>query len=211
MLIDRFCFKAVLFVFFVLTPTIAVSQDSVDLGLSVKWATRNLGADTPEDAGLYFAWGEVAAKNNYSWNTYVHCKNGANSMTKYCVDSKFGKVDSCSALLLQDDAAQTLWGKGWRCPTYEEIIELQTLCKWIWEVSGYRVIGPNGNSIFLPAVGYYDSSSVFSVGFFGCYWSSTLNADQSSYAYYLYFGQRGACTAVYDYRYLGYSIRPVIK
>ena len=140
-------------------------HEYVDLGLSVKWATCNVGATTPEEYGDYFAWGEVEPKDDYSWGTYKWCdyRNSYPYLNKY--------KGSGSILYLEDDAANVNWKGMWRMPTEAELDELKTKCTWIWitenEVNGYKVIGVNGNSIFLPTtvsdIAYYWSSSVYDV------------------------------------------------
>ncbi|MBR3609326.1 MAG: hypothetical protein IKL50_05525, partial [Bacteroidales bacterium] len=86
----------------------------VDLGLSVKWATCNVGATTPEEYGYYFAWGETTPKTTYYWSAYKYCNGTDDSMTKYCTNSKYGIVDNKTTLELTDDAAHVNWGGSWR-------------------------------------------------------------------------------------------------
>ena len=95
-------------------------HEYVDLGLSVKWATCNVGADSPEEYGYHFAWGETSPKTTYNWSTYKYCNGDEYSMTKYCDDS-FGTVDNKTTLELSDDAARVNWGGKWRMPTRAEI------------------------------------------------------------------------------------------
>lgn len=166
-------------------------HEYVNLGLSVKWATCNIGASSPEDYGDYFAWGETTPKSTYDWSTYKWCKGSYNTMTKYCTESYHGTVDNKVTLDPEDDAAHVNWGGDWRTPTRAEQDELRTKCTWTWTdlngVKGYKVFGPNGNAIFLPAAGYrYDSSSSY-VGSRGYYWSSSLYSDYSYSACYLSF------------------------
>ena len=185
---------------------------AVDLGLSVKWASCNVGATKPEEYGDYFAWGEVKPKGVYSWKTYKYSKGPYNTLTKYNPYSSYGRVDNKSTLEAQDDAATVNWDGAWRMPTKEEQDELRTKCKSVWTklngVNGYKVIGPNGNSIFLPAAGFMIGSGLCGAGSSGYYWSSSLNADDPSDAYFVYF------LSVYVYwsrnpRYYGQSVRPV--
>ena len=154
----------------------------VDLGLSVKWATMNIGANASEEYGDYFAWGETEPKDYYDWSTYKWCKGSYNTLTKYCIESDYGTVDNKTVLELSDDAAHANWGSTWRMPTSNEFQELRTECSWEWTtqngVNGMKVTGPNGNSIFLPAAGYRNDSndsSLSSVGNDGHYWSSSLD------------------------------------
>ena len=135
-------------------------HEYVDLGLSVKWATCNVGATSPEDFGHYFAWGETSPKDEYTEDNCSTC----------------GKQMSDIAGNAQYDAATANWGGDWRMPTKAEQEELLNNCTWTWTtqngVNGYNVKGPNGNSIFLPAAGSR-KSSLYGAGSGGGYWGST--------------------------------------
>ena len=154
----------------------------VDLGLSVKWATCNIGATSPEGYGTYFAWGEVESKANYNWDTYKHSKGSDYAFTKYCSDSEYGYngfKDSKNILELEDDAASVHWGGSWRIPTDAEWSELRKKCIWkksrMNGISGYKVTSKtNGNSIFLPFAGFYNYGQLRDVGSSGYSWSSSL-------------------------------------
>lgn len=175
------------------TPTF--SPEYVDLGLSVKWATCNLGALSAEDFGDYFAWGEtepyyesgsahsenpiwkVGKENGYSWNTYKYCKGSSSTMTKYCFQSEMGYngfTDSKTILAPDDDAAHVIWGGDWRMPTTDEFTELFLNCYPSWTtingVNGYKFVsykpGYEGNSIFLPAAGERDDVYIKDRGYF---------------------------------------------
>ena len=186
--------------------------EAVDLGLSVKWASCNVGAEKPEEYGDYFVWGEVKPKEDYDWSTYKYCRGSYNSMTKYCTQSGYGIVDSNYMLDPEDDAATVNWGGAWRMPTRAEQDELREKCKWTWTtqngVNGYKVVGPNGNSIFLPAAGYMGGSSLYNVGSSGYYWSSLLNASYPYDAYNMGFDS-SYVGRDYDTRDYGLSVRPV--
>ncbi len=191
-------------------------HEYVDLGLSVKWATCNVGAETPEDYGDYFAWGEAKPKSTYDWNTYKWCQGSKTTMTKYCTKSiygTYGTVDNKTQLDLSDDAAHVNWGGSWRMPTHDELRELIENCSWTWTtqngVKGYKVTSKtNGNSIFLPAAGYRFGSSLYNAGSYGYYWSSSLSTDDPSDAGYVRFS-----SSIVDWgssrRYCGPSVRPV--
>ena len=188
------------------------NHEYVDLGLSVKWATMNVGATTPEEYGDYFAWGEVKPKEEYVWSTYKWCNGSKNTLTKYCTNSEYGTVDNKTVLESADDVAAVNWGASWRMPTDAELTELREQCTWTWTtqngVNGYKVTGSNGNSIFLPAAGYRSDSSLYDAGSYGYYWSSSLDADSPYDAYELYFDSDN----VYwydDNRSFGQSVRPV--
>jgi hypothetical protein len=190
-----------------------VTHEYVDLGLSVKWATCNIGASKPEDSGYYFAWGETKPKEIYDLTTHKWCNGTYNSYTKYCTESKNGTVDNKVTLESLDDAANVNWGGNWRMPSQEELNELLTQCTWRWQtqngVNGYTVTGPSGNSIFLPAVGTKNGSEVKSSGFSCEYWSRTVRKYASYLAYYLDLSSNRR--EVGDtYRYIGCPIRPVL-
>ncbi len=188
----------------------------VDLGLSVKWATCNVGADFPEDYGDYFAWGETSPKSDYDWDTYKLRTSGDSwynvKFSKYNTDSDYGPIDNKTTLDLSDDVARANWGGSWRMPTYDELYELKTKCTWTWYtlngVKGCKVTGPNGNSIFLPAAGDRLGTSVSGAGSNGRYWSSSLDSSDPSRAYYLYFYSGNVDWRSYA-RYYGPSVRAV--
>lgn len=191
----------------------------VDLGLSVKWATCNVGANKPEGYGDYFSWGETQPKygcseGNYKW--YNRTWDSRDTLTKYCTSSSYGAVDNKTQLDLSDDAARTYWGGSWRMPTEAEFTELREQCTWTWTtqngVKGYEVTsmksGYTNQSIFLPAAGYRSGSSLVTEGYEGHYWSSSLSAVASSNACRLEFESDGVYSSGYS-RYLGLSVRPV--
>lgn len=185
----------------------------VDLGLSVKWATMNVGAKTPEEYGDYFAWGETTTKRIYNWSTYKYCNGSSSTLTKYNIKSSYGTVDNKTKLDLSDDAARANWGGSWRMPTDAEITELINNCTWIWTPqngkNGYKVTSKkNGNSIFFSAAGDCGGSSYNDAGSYGFYWSSSLNTANPNYAYYLDFNSSYAGGYSYD-RCYGRPVRPV--
>ncbi len=171
-------------------------HEFVDLGLTVKWATCNVGASSPEGYGNYYAWGETSTKSDYSSST---CKTWEVSMGSIAGNSSY-------------DAARSNWGGTWRLPTKAEIEELVNKCQRTWTTmgghAGYKVTGPNGNSIFLPAAGYRYGTSLYHAGECGNYWGATPNESDTQDAYYLNFGSG------YFYRYdygrgYGQSVRAV--
>ena len=110
------------------------------------------------------------------------------------------------------DVARAKWGGSWRLPTEDEFQELVDRCTWTWTtyegVNGYKVTGPNGNSIFLPAAGWRYGTSLYSKGAYGSYWSATPYEGNTGSAYYL--GFDGGYRGTYWYsRYGGHSVRPV--
>ena len=191
----------------------------VDLGLSVKWATMNVGASKAEDYGSYFAWGETTTKNTYNWSTYKYCNGSSSTLTKYCNNSSYGNngfTDNKTQLELSDDAARVNWDGSWRMPTDAEWTELREQCTWTWTTqngkNGYKVTskksGYTNNSIFLPAAGYRYDSSLGYAGSYGDYWSSSLSTDDPYGAWYVGFDYSFVRRDGY-YRYYGRSVRPV--
>ncbi|MGM9783203.1 MAG: hypothetical protein ACI3ZV_06920 [Paludibacteraceae bacterium] len=198
----------------------ANGHEWVDLGLSVKWATCNVGATKPEEYGDYYAWGETETKTTYNWSTYKWCENKKIStsgypldFTKYNTSSSYGTVDNKTTLELEDDAARANRGDAWRMPTDAEWTELRENCTWTWTtkngVNGYEVKSKtNGNSIFLPAAGYRSNDDLLFAGNYGFYWSSSLYSDPY-YAWDVYFYSDYVGRNSY-YRCYGLSVRPVL-
>ena len=186
---------------FTTSKTSAASHDYVDLGLSVKWATCNVGASKPEEYGYHFAWGETTTKDTYDETTYKYY----NSSTGYI---NIGSEISGT----QYDAATANWGSPWRMPTLDQCKELVEKCNWKWipynGVNGQLVTGPNGKSIFLPAAGVRWGGTLSLGGSRGYYWSGTLCPDNSDHAYYLGFGSGGGIWRN-NLRSYGLSVRAV--
>ena len=187
----------------------------VDLGLpsGTLWADRNVGADSPEAYGDYFAWGEIASKDYYDWSTYEWCQGSSSTLTKYNTDSSYGTVDNKTVLDLEDDAAYVSMGKDWRMPTETQMSELSNNCTWTWTTQngtkGYRVTGPNGNSIFLPAAGYRLVSTDIAASN-GCYWSASLFGSSPDRARGLGFYSSNHYTGGND-RCYGHTVRAVAR
>ena len=199
-------------------PDTAVAGEAVDLGLSVKWSSMNLGATSPTGYGDYFAWAETSPKDNYSWSTYELCTGSFPTLTKYNNDSSYGNVDNKTEFKdynYEDDAArQALWGK-WRIPTDAEWTELRAECTWTWEtnyngsgINGQLVTATNGKSIFLPAAGDRNGTSLSGVGSYGYYWSSSLSTVTPYDAWFVYF-YSGGVSRDRNGRCYGFSVRPV--
>ena len=192
-------------------------HDYVDLGLpsGTLWATCNVGADTPEGCGDYFAWAETETKEVYNWETYKYCNGAHDQLTRYCPYSEYGYqgvVHDRTVLYDMDDAALSEWGTGWRMPTRNEMEELlfcTTSRSWKEQngVEGLLFEASNGNSLFFPAAGFVNETELAGVGEQGCYWSSSLGSDpdKGGTMYFvkqsLSFGQA--------YRCFGWTIRPV--
>ena len=195
---------------------LANGHEWVDLGLpsGTKWATCNVGASSPSDYGNYYAWGETSTKSSYTVeNLKYRLETTKHKVSKYVTDSKFGNVDGKSELDPSDDAAYVNWGSGWRMPSETQCVELCEKCKWTWATmgghKGYNVVGPNGNSFFLPAAGYRKDSELYSVGSYGNYWSRSLCFDTPGLASDLFFGSSIAYWGI-DERRVGHSVRPVL-
>ena len=173
--------------------------DYVDLGLSVKWATCNVGASSPSGYGDYYAWGEVNTKSEY---TQSNSHTSGKQMGNICGDSSY-------------DVARYKWGSPWRLPSVSEIDELLENCTWEWTtmngVNGYKVTSKrNGNYIFLPAAGWRRGSSLNGRGSYGYYWSGRPYERYSGDAYRLDFNS-GLQSRHWNYRYHGRSVRPVAE
>lgn len=190
----------------------------VDLGLPSGrlWATCNVGSDTPEGYGNYYAWGETSPKDVYDWTTY--CFGNETNLTKYCDSAFYGYdwyTDTLTILEAIDDAATANWGDGWRMPTHEDLLELLFNCTsrdTIYnEVFGHIVTGPNGNSIFMPAAGYRFENNLHMIGYRGNYWSCSLctNGGAGS-AWDITFESNGCYMGSGDSRCWGRSVRPVV-
>ena len=190
----------------------------VDLGLpsGLLWATCNIGADTPEGYGQYFAWGETQTKDLYNWSTYQHANGTFVALTKYCNDPNYGYqgyTDDLVTLQPEDDAAVVNWGNGWRMPTKDDWQELydNTTEEWVTQngVNGCLLTASNGNSIFLPAAGYYlTNTGLAAAGRYGLYWSSSLYTEETIRAHNFDF----ACDGYGPWdsaRTGGNSVRPV--
>ena len=189
----------------VLSYSGTMTEEYVDLGLSVKWARCNLGASKPSDYGDYFAWGETEPKTNYTRETYKWVKE--NNLTKY------NDTDGKTTLDPEDDAAIANLGSPWRMPTKKEYDELVDHCTWTWTtqdgVNGCEVKSKkNGNSIFLPAAGSRVGSELYDAGSKGFYWSSPLYTGSSNYACVLGFDS-GSPDWFGGHRECGFPVRPV--
>lgn len=167
----------------------------IDLGLpsGVKWATCNVGASSPSDYGNYYAWGETTTKDIYTVKT---CKTWGKTLGDISGNPEY-------------DAAQANWGGSWRLPSKAELKELESKCTWTWTTQGgYKVTGPNGKSIFLPATGWHNGSSLINAGDYGYFLSSSPRESGTQLAYNLFFNS-GYRTVGWDYRDHGFSVRPV--
>ena len=183
-------------------PTLSAGQ-VVDLGLSVYWASCNLGAEKPEEYGDYYAWGETKPKSRYTEENYSYYD--ANTAQYINIGDDISGT--------QYDAATVNLGSDWRMPTKSEMQELVDKCTWEWTqvsgINGYKVTGSNGNSIFLPAAGSYDLSGyLLNTNKWLHYWTSTSENDRLHAATLI---KQNAGYLIYTYMqyYRGLSIRPV--
>ena len=184
----------------------------VDLGLpsGLLWAECNVGASTPEDAGFYYAWGEMEPKDNYIYKNY-----------KFYGGTKYNTSDAKVTLEATDDVATMKWGKRCHIPTVTEMKELYSNCVCTWtdsNGSGYIVTGPNGRSIFLPAAGHNISSTSNAVssefkykGSLGAYWSSSTLDESSAQILLFASGIPGISIGSSYNKWWGISIRPVAR
>ena len=193
-------------------------HEYVDLGLpsGTLWATCNIGANEPEEFGVYFAWGETNPKEIYDWKSYRYGRffNERYELNKYCTDSVYGLngfVDSLTTLELSDDAATANWGTNWRTPTIAEWEELFETVPNEWAtrngVEGWLFTAANGNSLFLPAAGYF-WETVFNAGL-GIYWSSTINKEFSYRAWGFHFNTDSSHLCGSSDRNRGQTVRAV--
>lgn len=196
----------------------ANGHNYVDLGLpsGTKWATCNVGADSQYAYGDYFAWGETTSKETYDWSTYIWCNGAEYTLKKYCnnpSDGYNGFTDNLTVLEASDDAATTNWNAGWRMPTYNELAELKNRCSVAWStqngVNGCLFVGPNGNSLFLPAADNRYDGSYHGVGSYGGYWSSSLGTSAPEGAWIIFFNP-DICNIDYGSRFCGQSVRAVV-
>lgn len=214
-------------------PYTVVTPEAVDLGLSVKWASFNLGAAKPEEFGDYFAWGETEPfyisldplvwkpdkRYGYNWMHYKWAMGSETTLTKYCSDEAYGYngfTDGKITLDPEDDAAQVNLGDKWRMPTDQEWEELTSNCSFVWTqqngVGGFTVTskkpGFTDKSIFLPAAGVWFWQSLSSAGSEGYYWSLTGYRDSQTCSYGFWFNSSspGCCSLE---RCFGFAIRPV--
>lgn len=200
-------------------------HEYVDLGLSVNWATCNVGASKPNDYGNYYAWGEIATKRKYVWDNYTYRLSGEYRnviLSKYINDIKYGNVDNLTTLEPNDDVASVEWGGSWKMPSDSEIRELLENCDTRMinnkGIRGYlftsKIQGYEDRCIFLPASGSRSDHKIFNKNRQGWYWSSSLPINDNESGSPLYFYADGSFNnsigwGGYCYRYEGLTVRPV--
>lgn len=186
-------------------------NDWVDLGLpsGLLWASRNARALSPEQSGYYLAWAETQEKSYYDWDTYRYWNSSTNYVTKY------NDIDGLTTLQQNDDAATYILGNGQRMPTYDDWNELMTHCSQTYTtlngVKGVQFTASNGNSIFLPAVGFRHEGGIFNYGQYdgmGFYWTSSRSENTPIKAWNVFFNSEEFVLRE-SFRLFGLSIRPV--
>ena len=201
-------------------PTAPFTFGAVDLGLSVKWANANVGADSEIAPGNYYAWGETEPKTQYDWTTYKWCEGDYNNLTKYNCQYEYGKLDANKTLdngddiedTTIDDVARAVLKGKWRMPTADEMEELLNGCVWTKKDNGYIVKSKTSdNFIFLPLAGYKgEGEGVFHEGD-GFYWTSSLLSSMSFCSTHLFFGKEGGAPNLDNTnRDFGASVRGVL-
>ena len=193
----------------------------VDLGygVSVKWATCNLGTSSPEKLGDRYAWGEIQTKTKYEWSNYKWAEGTKLTLTKYNTNKTMGKVDNVTTLEPEDDAVTAHYkSKRYRMPTKKEIQELIQYCQWTWtsvnKVKGYKVTGHSGKSIFLPATSDgFDEVGKNAYQHYSLleYWSGALYGNLDTHAHILWckISQHKTTLVHGQERCMGLCIRPV--
>ena len=199
------------------TDNVTIDYSYVDLGLSVKWAKCNIGAETETDYGDFFMWGSTTS-NTASECTWANApfNNGSDSYNETYFNRVKDTVCPNGILAKEYDTATQIMGSEWRMPTQTEWQELlnNTTIEWIADYNSTGVNGrkftskTNGNSIFIPAAGYCNDGSVNNVGGLGTVWSSSLENSTPYYAWSLNFSSVN-CGMGSVYRNLGRSVRGV--
>ena len=187
--------------FFFLLSSCKVHQ-CVDLGLpsGTLWATCNVGAQSPEQFGNYYAWGETRTKRAYTKENY-RFKTRRQTLRRW------------------NDVARRRWRGHWRMPTADEWQELIDSCSWRWlpmwgetgKVNGYIITGPNGQHIFIPAAGDIDGTTHYGIDTYGDYWSSSSSEEKPDQAQGMIFYSDGGIRVYTWERYAGHTVRPVRK
>ena len=205
--------KSYLISVYLTIPLIAAGQsiqmiqghEYVDLGLSVLWASCNIGSNSPEEYGDYYAWGETYTKSSYNKMTYKFAGETLGATNLPTIDAQIKAMLDYTKYLgeenkqnpndvkldIADDVANAQWGNPWRMPTMNEISELVDSCNWevgeIKGIKGYWAISKvNGNKVFFPLAGYIYDDVVSDVGKSGKYWASELRKDMCFEAYQIW-------------------------
>ena len=185
-----------------------VSTECVDLGLSVLWTTCNLGAGHPWEKGNFYSWGETKLKPNYGLELYKYYSesDGFYELTKYFDDEK-------TVLCPEDDVASITLGNGFHIPSYNQWVELLDKCTWeetsMNECEGWKVTGPNGNSIFIPYAGIREECYHYGRSKGMAYWTNEVHEKYSHRAYYFGAGINEDVGMYHGDRYFGMNVRAV--
>ena len=202
-----------------------ITYEYIDMGLSVKWATFDIGATKVGEYGKYFQWGDVigytaeqvgsgTGQKYFGWDDYKYCNGSYNTLTKYNTDSNYGTVDNKTVLEPSDDAATANMGKGWRMPTLAEYQELINACNQTWESDGTKSwrtftlkTDETKQLVFLTS-GFGGNGRVTDQGSRGYFWSSSLDTSYPSDGHNL--GVLSGYGNMYSNdRYLGLCVRGV--
>lgn len=203
-------------------------HEPIDLGLSIYWASINVGSNSPIEMGGHYAWGETTTQfdphevkytfDSYKWG-YLDEKNKV-WMKRYITDPSYGTPDDVTHLFLEDDAAHANWGGSWRMPTADEVQELIDECEWEYVDDYYfKITGPNGNHIYMSYGGFMSGGFWENINDQGSYWTNTLNTEpyfSTQCAQQLVFGpgrimgKQTPCI-IPDDRINGAQIRPVMS
>lgn len=194
----------------------------VDLGFAnhLLWATCNLGADSPEKTGNFYAWAETEKKDSYALDNYKWMKDGV-SFTKYTFskdqkDVEMEVIDNKTVMDASDDPAKAALGSRWSTPSDGDFTELVSRCDWRccklngeW---GYLFTSKvNGNSIFMPLAGFMDETDNFHIQSLGYYWTTKMSNDTREAKMFVLNRPENNPVAKSEERYLGFPIRPVYK
>ena len=199
------------------------SHDYIEIG-GFKWATMNVGANSVTDTGLYFQYGDtqgytaaqVGTDKQFNWNDYKYITNAGTSNSAF---TKYNSTDGKTVLDTSDDAVVANWGGNWRMPTAQEIQSLITATTSAWttnyENSGVAGLvltstADNSKKLFFPAAGFCYNDSVYNVGKYGNYWSSSLDTSDVQNAYFLNFDSSEVYWNGNYYRYYGRPVRGVV-
>lgn len=203
--------------------------EAVDLGLSVKWASFNVGATSPEENGSYFMWASTVDDPECKYNKltcpyqnpdFADPDYFIDYFLKYCNNTDAGMPDYLTTLEPVDDAATAAFGEDWRMPTADEMNELLERCNAEqfeegndeFGAAGFLFTGPNGNSIFMPMAGYRYLLDVYNSGKEFNYWTSSLYTPSCLYANALTekgYGANKYLAVDFKGRYMGFPVRAV--
>jgi len=202
-----------------------ITYEYVDMGLSVKWATFDVGATKVGEYGKYFQWGDIQGyassevgsgdgKKYFEWNDYKYCNGSYDTLTKYNNNSSYGTVDNKTVLESSDDAATFNMGKGWRMPTEAEYTELINACNQTWDSTNkWRIFTLKTDStkkVVFPASGLGISGGLGGRGYSGYFWSSSLSTSDPVNGHYLSVDRSNG--VVYNsYRFYGFCVRGVYR